>query len=447
MTGTFDRREFLKLTAGQLASSAVESETVERKPAEKAAARRGPNIILIVADDLGYGDLSCYGNQEISTPNLDRMAADGVRFTDFHSSAPVCSPTRAGLLTGRYQQRCGITEVILAAGPRTQGLAPEEITFSKELKRAGYRTALFGKWHLGYLPRFNPDKHGFEEFRGFVSGNVDYVTHIDQAGYADWWHNSELSPEEGYTTELITRHSVRFIEENKERPFFLYIAHAAPHSPYQAPGDPPRRLPGQPVKQRRATNVGPTYRKMIEAMDEGIGRVLGALRAAGIERDTFVFFFSDNGATHVGSNGPFRGLKGSLWEGGHRVPAIAYWPGTVPGGRVSHETATCLDLFPTFLAVAGVPLPKIKLDGVNLLPHLTQAVPLGRRRLFWAYNEQRAMREGRWKLVTQPGQKPFLSDLAADPGEQLNLADSHPARVIAMTEAIAAWEKEVRREA
>lgn len=427
-----DRRSFLRaLGAGALGS------------VRSAAARRKPNLVLILADDLGYGDLSCYGNHYNRTSHLDELASGGVRFTDFHSSGAVCSPTRAGLMTGRYQQRCGIGEVLTAANHRHLGLDPGETTWARLLKNAGYRTAIFGKWHLGYEPKFNPVKHGFDEFRGYVSGNVDYVSHIDQTGRADWWHNTELVREEGYTTELVTRHGVRFIEENKDRPFCLYLAHEAVHYPYQGPGDPPQRREGTPGGRGSRDNVRPVYRRMLEAMDEGIGRVVSTIRRLELERDTFVFFFSDNGATQAGSNGPLRGAKASVWEGGHRVPAIAWWPGTIPAGRVSYETAICLDLFPTLLEIAEAPPAGRDLDGASLLDHLTKGARLPDRMLFWAHGPQRAVRRGRWKLVLTPGQEPFLADLRADLAEKTNLAPARPELVREMRDALARWEKDV----
>ena len=209
-----------------------------------AQQRRPPNVVVILADDLGYGDLACYGHANHRTPQLDALARGGMRFTDFHSNGAVCSPTRAALMTGRYQQRCGVTEVLVAAGPRDRGLPEGETTFAAQLKKVGYRTGIFGKWHLGYQPRYNPTHFGWDEFRGYLSGNVDYFSHLDLPGNADWWNGAKLEPEEGYTTELITRHSVKFIEENRERPFCLYMANEAVHSPYQGPDGKPERVSG-----------------------------------------------------------------------------------------------------------------------------------------------------------------------------------------------------------
>ena len=433
MKTALSRREFL------LGSAAL--------PALGANPRK-PNILLILADDLGYGDMSCYGNTSIRTPNLDRLAAGGVRFTDFHASGPVCSPTRAGLMTGRYQQRCGITEVITAAGSRQNGLDPStQVTFAAQLKQVGYATGIFGKWHLGYQPKFNPDKHGFDRFRGYVSGNVDYFSHVDQAGFADWWDNSNLSPEEGYTTDLITRHGIEFIEANRHRPFCLYLPFETVHAPYQGPNDKGQRVVGGTYNEAgNASNVELTYKDMIERMDANIGKVLAMIKRLGLEKDTFVFYCSDNGATPRGSNGPLRGFKGSVWEGGHREPAIAYWPGKISPGRVCHEPAICMDLFPTFMELTGAKTPDRKLDGVSLAPLLLRNGTLGERTLFWAYMKQRAVRSGKWKLVIgapEAGPSPCLFDLSNDLGEKRDVAQQFPDVVRNLVAELRAWEREV----
>ena len=425
---TLSRRSFLTLPAVSALA--------------QAAGTRKPNIILILADDLGYGDIGCYGSSRNRTPNLDALASGGVRFTDFHSNGAVCSPTRAALMTGRYQQRCGIDDVIFAAGPRDTGLGAGETTFADQLRTAGYKTGMFGKWHLGYLPKFNPDKHGWDEFRGYLSGNVDYFSHVDQAGHADWWHNSKLEPEEGYTTTLITQHGVDFIERNKDGPFCLYLPYESPHAPYQGPHDHALRTAGPaPESTQNESNIH-TYAEMIEAMDEGVGRIIAAVKRAGIERDTFIFFFSDNGAVRAGLNTPCRGWKAQLWEGGHREPAIAYWPGVLKPGQTSRETALSMDLFPTFLEVAGVPLPGRKLDGVSLWPHLLHGKPLTERTLFWSYKDQRAVRSGKWKLTLMPNSEPFLADLEADIAESKNLASANSDVVRDLKSALLRWQRE-----
>ena len=239
-----------------------------------------PNMVVIMADDLGYGDLSCYGNEKFKTPHLDALAAGGMRFTDFHSSGCVCSPTRAGLLTGRYQQRAGIPGVI-NANPKMAvhhtGLYPSEVTFAECLKEAGYTCAIFGKWHLGYHKKFNPMHHGFDRFRGFVSGNIDYISHYDRTGAYDWWKGLEHVREEGYSTHLITSHAVKFIKENKDRPLCVYVAHEAVHTPLQGPGDPAIRGPNGVRGKVNKVNVERAYREMAQEMDKGVGDIVATL--------------------------------------------------------------------------------------------------------------------------------------------------------------------------
>ena len=408
-----------------------------------------PNVIIILADDLGYGDTGTYGGW-IETPHLDRLAAEGMRFTDFHSSGNVCSPTRAGLLCGRYQQRAGIPGVINAdpkVAAHHRGLQASEVTFAERLKQVGYQTAVFGKWHLGYKRKFNPLNHGFDRFRGYISGNIDYVSHYDRMGVYDWWEGLEYVKEPGYTTHLITRHAIRFIEETKARPFCVYIAHEAVHGPYQGPGDPAQRGPAggpKPARRRGAkTDVKRAYREMMEEMDKGVGQVVATVNRLGLAENTLIFFFSDNGANPRGSNGPLRGYKGSNWEGGHRVPAVARWPGHVPAGAVSHELTISIDLMPTILALAGASIPEgHKLDGVNLLPVLLEGKSLGNRQLFF---NGKAMRDGPWKLVIggRGAKGVGLYNLDEDLGEQNNLAEKHPQRVGRMRAALQAWQQDV----
>ncbi|MCP4640570.1 MAG: sulfatase-like hydrolase/transferase [bacterium] len=412
-----------------------------------AGAYAKPNIVLIMADDLGYGDLGCYGNDRIRTPHIDALAASGVRFTDFHSNGPVCSPTRAALLTGRYQQRCGLEGVVTAKNHRHTGMALEETTFAESLKQAGYATGLFGKWHLGYDVAFNPIHQGFDEFRGYVSGNVDYHSHVDQVGYEDWWNGRELAPEAGYSTDLISAHGVDFIERHGDEPFCLYLAHEAPHYPYQGRQDKADRTAGKPrpVHEGRQDRTG-AYREMIEAMDEGVGRIAAALGRLNLLERTFVFFCSDNGAGKEGSNAPLRGSKGSLWEGGHRVPAIASWPGTIPSGHTVDDAAMTMDLFPTFTDVAGAPTPE-GLDGMSLLPLLRDGHGLPERTLLWRFRGMKAARRGSLKLVVEPGPggspQTHLYDLDADLAEQEDLSTRLPEQVTSLSEELADWEADV----
>ncbi len=420
--------------------------------AAEATGERKPNFVIIMADDLGYGDIGCFGSESIPTPHLDALVERGMKFTDFHANGAVCSPTRAALMTGRYQQRSGIGGVVTAANHRDTGLAIGELTFADVLAEHGYATAIFGKWHLGYDPAFNPSKNGFGEFRGYVSGNVDFVSHVDQAGYEDWWHQDRLEPEEGYITHLITRHGVRFIEENRDRPFCLYLPHEAPHYPYQGPGDPAIREKGSVKKLKgERTDIANAYREMVVEMDKGIGEIVAALEAHGLTANTLVIFCSDNGANQHGSNGVFRGFKGQIWEGGHRVPAIATWPGTIPAGTSTAVTALTMDLFPTLLDAAGIPLPETPaLDGVSLMPLLTQRGEVADRTLFWSVSGGMAARRGDWKLVVEEGRKrkqdgknqaggssTTLYDLSRDPGEKTPV--ENPAVLAELQAALDAW--------
>jgi arylsulfatase A len=401
-----------------------------------------PNFVVIMADDLGYGDLSSY-NGWIRTPHLDALADSGMRFTDYHSSGNVCSPTRAGLLTGRYQQRAGIPGVVFADATRDvhyHGLQQSETTFAEVLVAAGYRTAIFGKWHLGYYTQYNPIRNGFQEFRGYVSGNVDFFSHVDQSGKYDWWHQDEHAIEEGYTTHLITRHAVRFINENKDQPFCLYLPHEAPHYPYQGPHDKAERsVDGKFATSGARKDVRSAYREMVEEMDRGVGEVVEALKRNGIERQTLVIFCSDNGANGNGVNKPLRGAKGSDWEGGHRVPCIASWPGRIIEGRTTDQLSISLDVMPTLLDAAGIAAPTERpLDGVSLLPVLTGQQQPTQRQLVW---NGAAIRDGQWKLIVNgKGEKGVgLYDLASDIGEQTNLATRHPERVEQLQASLAAW--------
>ena len=437
-----NRREFIKFVAGGAAAVVAPNYGCSMNEVKTTAERT--NIILIMADDLGYGDIGCYGSKKIKTPNIDALARRGMKFTDYHSNCPVCSPTRAALLTGRYQQRCGIEGVVTAAKHRHTGMALEEVTFAEVLKKRGYVTGIFGKWHVGYNVQFNPAKQGFDEFIGYVSGNVDYHSHIDQAGHDDWWKNCEKVPEEGYCTDLITKHGTDFIERHKEEPFCLYLPHEAPHYPYQGRKDPPERLSGGRKGQKtKGDEIARAYKEMVEVMDEGIGRIVETLRRLGLERRTFILFCSDNGATKRGSNGALSGYKGSLWEGGHRVPAVACWPGRIKDGTITDQAVLGMDLFATMASIADAKLPTgLKLDGIDLLGMLTKGKKLPMRTLFWRYKKEKAVRKEQWKLLVQSNQVK-LYNLEEDIGEKTNLAKVKPEIVKTLEDELLAWEREV----
>jgi len=420
----------------------------EDKPLPRIVRKRLPNIVIFLADDLGYGDISCYGSVKIKTPNLDRMAREGVRLLDFHSNGAVCSPTRASLLTGKYQQRTGISGVITAKDHREVGLALSEVTFAEVLKKEGYATGLFGKWHLGYDPKYNPINQGFDEFVGYVSGNVDYQSHVDQEGNADWWKADKLLNETGYSTDLITRNAIDFIERAQERPFLLYIAHEAPHAPYQNRSSKADRFAGAKngidfPAGGSETDVPAMYKDMVEILDEGVGVAISTLKRLGLYENTMVLFFSDNGAVSRGSNGILRGFKSSVWEGGHRVPAIVQWPGHIPSGWISQETVLTMDIFPTLLDLAGCKVTQ-KSDGTSIAEHLLFQKSLDPRTLFWKHGQQYAVRKGAWKLVvTKAGAKAELYNVASDVEEKNDVSAEHPHLVKELQDAYKKWESEV----
>ena len=408
---------------------------------------RKPNFVVILADDLGYGDIRPFGGW-IDTPHLEKMARQGLRLTDFHSNGAVCSPTRAALMTGRYQQRAGIAHVVTVK-LRHHGLQPHETTFARLFQEAGYRTGIFGKWHLGYRVKYNPIRHGFDEFRGYLSGNVDFFSHVDQAGTYDWWRQDELVKEPGYTTHLITKHAVDFIRRHRDRPFCLYVPHEAPHYPYQGPHDQAERSVGGTFRSHGSRpDKRAAYEEMVVAMDQGIGEILAVLTELELDTETFVFFCSDNGATKLGSNGPLRGVKGTLWEGGHRVPAIAWWPGRIQPGS-SDQLTMGFDLMPTLLSLAGISKSVERpMDGVDLSSLLLRGDKLEDRRVFWQHKNQQAMRDGNWKLVRTLQEGDVVSrlfDLSSDVAEANDVAGQHHDRVVAMQKTLDRWFTHVTR--
>jgi len=442
MKDMLDRRNFLKTIGLGAAALTLPGCLRDSQRFEK------PNIILILADDLGYGDVGCYGSEIINTPHIDALAKGGMRFTDFHSNGPMCSPTRAAVLTGRYQQRCGIEGVLSVKSNRDTGMAPEEVTFAEVLNAAGYATACLGKWHLGYTVPFIPVNQGFDTFRGFMAGGSDYHSHINRSGQPDWWKDDKLVPEQGYTTDLLTDHAITSIEQNKDKPFCVYIPYQAVHFPFQGPNDKADRVVGgnywSNAKYGSRKDRKAAYKEMIESLDANVGRIVAAVKRLGLERKTLIFFTSDNGAYKwVGSNLPCRGQKTDLWEGGHRVPAIAYWPGKIKAGTVTSETTMTMDLFPTMTAMAGAKLPRgLKLDGTSLLPLLLEGKKLPERTLFWRFRKEHAVRKGPWKLLVR-GENQYLFNLDDDIGEKNDLASVKPEIFKALQAEYLAWEKDV----
>ncbi len=450
-----NRREALKNLAAGAAVAAAPGCLRTRTAASPDS--RPPNFVVVLTDDQGYGDLGCYGARDFETPHIDRLAREGLRFTDYHTAQAVCSASRASLLTGCYSNRVGI---LGALGPGDRiGLAQGEETIADVLKKRGYAAGAFGKWHLGHHPEFLPLRHGFDEYFGLPYSNDMWPLGYDGKPAADG-RKSAYPPlpliENDRTAEIVdgpaamdrlttlyTERAVRFIEKHKDRPFFLYLAHSMPHTPL-----------GVSDKFRGKSRQG-AYGDVIEEIDWSVGRIRAALEAQGLEERTLIVFTSDNGpwlnfGTHAGSSGPLREAKGAAWEGGVRVPCVMRWPGTIPAGRVTSRLAASMDILPTLAALAGAPLPPRPIDGLSLVPLLRgdeAAAP--RDRLYYYYGKPLiAVRQGDWKLVFphtyrtykgvpvgkdgMPG--PYaegksgleLYNLAADIGETRDVSAAHP---------------------
>ena len=428
---------------------------------------RKPNIIFIMTDDQGYGDLGCMGAKDLKTPYLDAMAQEGVRFTSMYSASPVCSPSRAALLTGRYPANAGV-RAILAGHRRASGLTPAVPTVAAALKKLGYATGLCGKWHLGLKEECRPNANGFDEFSGFLAGCLDYYSHIFYYGMCDggfnpthdlWENGDEVYANGEYLTERITRRSVDFIERHREEPFFLYVAYNAPHYPMHAPQEYLDRFPDLPWDRR-------VMAAMLAAVDDGVGAIRAALERLGLTNDTLVYFQSDNGPSresrnwldgtpdpyYGGTTGGFAGHKFSLFEGGIRIPAVVCWPGHIaPSVAAGPHIAT--DLFATALEAAGGDPDEYRTDGESLLDMLTGGAEPAHDYLFWEMEEQTAVRHGDYKLVLngrleeteEKRADVFLADLAADPGERVNLAEDLPEVTAELTEKALNWRRGVER--
>ncbi len=407
-----------------------------------------PNIVFIMADDLGYSSLGCYGNTGIRTPNIDKLAWDGVRFTDYHSHV-FCTPTRASLMTGRYPERAiWVADAELSPVFQEQrkanikqrwawGISLDEVTIARVLQQAGYRTGLIGKWHLGYDFNFHPMNFGFDEFRGYVGGNVDYHTHNALFGLKalDWWNGKTIKNEEGYSTDLLSDYSVEFIAKHKNEPFFLYVAQEAPHEPWQG----------------RSTNAAKSpaenYMEQIEVLDESVGRIRKALQDNQLEQKTLLIFCSDNGPAYprgFTDLGILQGGKGKVQEGGHRVPFIACYPGKIPAGIVCNETAVVMDMFPTFAALAGAKIPKLLLlDGTDISSLFFKQNKIEERTLHWEMEGKWAVRKGFWKLIGSGENGIELFNLENDIGELKNLMNDYPAIADSLEKSHKIWFREV----
>ena len=412
---------------------------------------RRPNFVFILADDLGYADLGCYGGRSkpSCSPNLDRMAREGLRFTQGYANSSVCSPTRFALMTGRWQHRLrgGADEPIkgTALGNTVLGLPPSHPTLPSLLRGAGYATALSGKWHLGYPPAFGPLKSGYDEFFGAMSGGMDYFSHKGTNGVHDLWDGETEVFRKGYLTDLITDKAVDFIGRKAKQPFFLSVHYNAPHWPWLAREDEAesRRIEQDSGKIFHFDGGSvQTYLTMIRQMDEGIGRILAALKKLKIDENTVVVFTSDNGGERFSDTWPLVGKKMDLLEGGIRVPYIVRWPAKVKKGGVTAQHAITMDWVPTFLEAAGAtPDGKYPLDGRSLLPVLLNPKKTFARELYWKmlYRSQRALRSGDWKYLSVEGDE-FLYNLARDERERANHAKHDPRRLAALRAKWQAWD-------
>ncbi len=409
-----------------------------------------PNIIFIVADDLGYADLGCYGGREAQfgavSPVIDQLAENGIKFTQGYSNSPVCSPTRFALMTARYQYRLrGAAEEPInskSKGSSTLGLPPEHPTLPSQLKASGYRTALFGKWHLGYPPHFSPLMSGYDEFFGPMSGGVDYFTHCANSGDHDLYQGDIEEPTAGYLTDLISQRAVDYVKANTDTPFFLSLHYTAPHWPWETRDD---EALAQEVKSNlfhlHGGNIE-TYRRMIHHMDEGIGWVVAALRETGQLENTLIVFTSDNGGERFSDNWPLVGGKMDLTEGGIRVPWIAHWPNVIAGGGVSKQLCLTMDWSATMLDIAKTSAhPDFPLDGVSMASVLKDTTHRFDRPLFWRMNHrgQRAHRDGDWKYLRVDGND-YLFNIATDERERANHASREPRRLESMRSAWEAWD-------
>lgn len=432
--------------------------------------KKQPNMIIILTDDQGYGDLSCMGSTDFRTPHIDSLAREGARCTNWYSGSPVCSPSRASLLTGCYPGHAGV-RAILAGHRRATGLTAEVPTIATAVKELGYQTAAVGKWHLGLKEESRPLSNGFDYFYGFMAGCLDYYSHIFYWSMADgktdpthdlWEGNEEIYDNGRYLTEMISEKAVEKIREMnaEDKPFLLYVAYNAPHYPMHAPQKYLDRFKELPWDRR-------IMAAMISAVDDGVGQIRDELERLGIDRDTLIYFQSDNGPSresrnwldgrgdpyYGGTPGGLKGHKFSLYEGGIRVPGIFCWPGKIPAGQVIDEPCAAMDVFPTLLKIAGGDPGKYTLDGMDVLGVLTEGEKTPHDVIYWEMEGQTALRRGDYKLVLNgrlveeeaPREPVFLADLSKDPGETVNLAEKLPELTEALTGEALAWRAELEQ--
>ncbi len=387
---------------------------------------RRPNLIYIMVDDMGYADLSAYGRKDYQTPVLDKLAQAGMKFTQAYSAASMCTPTRVAFMTGRYPARnpIGVIEPLTVHPEHMKvGLDSSLPTISSLLKKAGYETALIGKWHLGFARDYLPGRHGFDYFFGITSGAADYVDHRYAKDLVILYEQDEPVEREGYLTDIIADEAIEFISKNRAAPFFLSLQFNAPHWPWQGPGDPAYA----PEAGFTSGGSAETFARMVKSLDDNIGRVMEALKATGLSENTLVIFTSDNGGERYSDMGPLTGKKMQLWEGGIRVPAFAVWPGQIESGVTTDQVAVTMDWTVTLLSAAGVRAMPYRMDGIDLLPVLKGGKVVNNRTLYWRMTQRAqhaALREGSWKyLKTEKGE--FLFNVESDVGEKQDLRGSN----------------------
>lgn len=434
----FSRRSFL--------STLIGSSLVYRSWGKtKLKKDNRPNVIYIMADDLGWGDLSCYGRKEYKTPNLDWLASKGVKFTNAYSAAPVSTPTRCAFVTGKYPARTpvGLNEPLSWKKfiGDSVGLDPSVPTIASILKANNYQTVLIGKWHLGYLPKFSPIKSGFTDFFGIMSGGTDYFAHTDPLKEPDLFENETPVEKAGYITDLFTDKSVEFISGKHEKPFFLSLNYTAPHWPWEGPGDSSKGF----WNMKGSTEI---YKTMMESLDSGIGKILSSLKKNNLEHNTLIIFTSDNGGERYSYNWPFSERKLSLKEGGIRVPAIVYLKDVVPQGKITNQAAITMDWTKTILSFCKIKQEMYpEMDGIDLLPIIKGEKPEVERTLFWRTKTEGAMRKGRWKYykknVPEKEDSEVLYDLDFDKMEMSEFKDVQPEIFMKLKEDYSNWEKEM----
>jgi len=424
------RRKFVQRLAigSTLLSDGVRATTIANSVQSSSSAKESrPNIIFILADDLGWGDLSCYGRPDYRTPNIDLLALQGTKFTDAYSASAVCTPTRCAYITGRYPARfkIGLEEPLVATNSKV-GLEPNQQTIASLLKQSGYDTALIGKWHLGFRPEWGPNAHGFDEFFGILAGAGDYFLHKNGLGQPDLYENLTPVERNGYLTDLLTERAVNYVKKPRSAPFFLSLHYTAPHWPWQGPqGGEPVHFSDKAPEPATMADGGSlnAYAQMMKSLDDGVGRVMQSIKAAGIDKKTLVIFTSDNGGERFSYLWPFSGRKGDLLEGGIRVPAIVRWPGVVPANRVTQQMAITMDWTATIVAAAKAEASSF--DGIDLLPVIRGTSGVIDRTFFWRIYARDAVREGNWKYV-RDGEVRKLFDLSLDQHEQADFSNKHP---------------------